>query len=82
MTPYFTDIDGLLADPLVRMMMSADRVDATALRRDLSQVAARVSNRPPKLDLGGARVRFAPDARSHGPRPLPPNMGCEARVCC
>ena len=82
MSTCFTDIEGLLADPLVQLVMAADGVNATAVRREFKQVAARVSNRPPKLDLGGARVRFAPDARSHGPRPLPPNMGCEARVCC
>ena len=82
MTPYFTDIDGLLADPLVRMMMTADRVNPTAVRSELNQVAARVSNRTPRLDLAGARVRFAPKSRVHGPHLPQPYMGCDARVCC
>ena len=82
MTTCFTDIDGLPADPLVQLVMAADGVNATAVRREFKQVAARVSNRSPRLDLAGARVRFAPDARMHGPRLPLPYMGCEARLCC
>ena len=69
MPACFTDLDGLLADPLVQMMMTADRVNPTAVRSELNQVAARVSNRTPRLDLAGARVRFGTDARKAGREP-------------
>ena len=82
MPACFTDLDGLLADPLVQMMMTADRVNPTAVRSELNQVAARVSNRTPRLDLAGARVRFAPKSRLHGPHLPPHYMGCDARLCC
>jgi hypothetical protein len=80
MSTCFTDLDGLLADPLVQLVMAADGVNATAVRSELKQAAARVSNQTPKLAF--ARVRFAPDARAHGPHVPLPYMGCDARICC
>jgi len=82
MSTCFTDIEGLLADPLVQLVMAADRVNATAVRSEFKQAAARVSNRAPRLDLAGARVRFAPKSPVHGPHLPQPFMGCDARICC
>ena len=59
-------LDDLLADPLVQALMSADRVDAAGLRREMTQTATRIA-RP--LDLAGARVRFGTDARKAGREP-------------
>ena len=39
---------GILSDPLVRMLMWADRVDPSALERELSRIAAAL---PPPLPV-------------------------------
>ena len=70
-------LDGLLADPLIQALMRADRVDAGALRRELTLVADDLAMRPlPRVQLGApARPSFI------GPR-LPPNLaGGQARMC-
>lgn len=40
---------GILADPLVRLLMKADRVDPAVLERDLSKIAATLPAAPRTL---------------------------------
>jgi hypothetical protein len=84
MTPYFANMDDLLADPLIQSVMRADRVDAAALRVELTHAATRLSARPRPLALSGARVRFGCEPRpaALAIRGASSDDGCEARLCC
>jgi hypothetical protein len=82
-TCFSPTLDDLLADPLVQALMSADRVDAGSLRREMTRTAARVAQ-PNGHDLAGARVRFAGAPRpARAALPLVADKAsCESRMCC
>ena len=72
-------LDDLLADPLIQAVMRADHVETVALKRMLTGVAARQTERA--LDLSGARVRFCcQTSATSGSRPGA--QGCDALVRC
>jgi hypothetical protein len=81
-------VDDLLADPLIQMVMQADRVDAPALRGLFSGVATQIADdrRKRSLDFSGARVRFGAEPRSASAllhlAPPSPLADCEGRICC
>ena len=78
MSFYFSTVDGLLADPLVQMMMRADRVDRAKLERDLIRAASRIGDRPRERAFGFSRARFGTEAR---PAPLAPPLLPSLRAC-
>jgi hypothetical protein len=86
MSPYSTpSLDELLADPLIRAVMRADRVDAAALRRELARVAGPVArrrrDRALELGVAGARSGTEPRPVQFGTSLAPPYAGCISGFC-
>ncbi len=81
---YVQTVDDLLADPLIQILMRADRVEPSALKGMLSGVAAHVRARAPALTFDPIRVRFATEAVPRLLRLSPPEAyrGGENRLCC